>query len=342
MAVSDQSVCPLVMVYHVILRSLRHIHDGQLRTALYHGSSRHLVVDDLHEQDVVLTTYETLRNDFEAKGPLYKRQWHRIVLDEGTWFRSYRIGRCADFQTAHHIRNRKSQIFAAVCSVQSTFRWCLTGTPVHNSLDDYGALLSFLRVPSFTSKAMFDHWITKPIQQKKQEGFSRLQILVRTTCLRRTKDSIGDALDLPQRREEVEFVPLQPQDQELYNFFKSKAAELASGATTLNPATATRKLSQDGSVLSLLNFLRLTCNHGQQILPKSALQLWSARDRTLANHDKDEMMVNGDDGSAPVFSAKVLALLKNLILTHTPSFDSNGRLVVKRYDHTISLIRLKY
>jgi SNF2 family DNA or RNA helicase len=240
-------------------------------------------------------------------------------------------------QIAHHIRNRRSQTFTAACSIKSSFRWCLTGTPVHNSLDDYGALLNFLRVPGFTEKTMFDHWITKPIQEKKQEGFSRLQILVRTTCLRRTKESLGDALNLQPRKEEIEFVKLHQQDQELYDFFKSRAAELASGTRTSNPAAATFEPSQDGSVLSMLNFLRLICDHGQQILPKTALQIWHARDRTMT--DCDETMVNGNGDGVHVFSAKVLALLKKLISTHIPAYDVKGRYVpVKRYSRNICLI----
>ena len=242
-------------------------------------------------------------------------------------------------KVAHHIRNRTSQIFLASCSVRSTFRWCLTGTPVHNSLDDYGALLSFLGVPSFTEKTMFDHWIAKPIQQKKKEGFNRLQMLVRTTCLRRTKGSIGDALRLPPRNEQIEFVSLHQQDQELYEFFKIRAAKLASGSRVFNPATATPKSSQDGSVLSLLNFLRLICDHGQQILPETALKIWNARDRTMS--DRDEM-VNGNSDGSHVLSAKVLALLKKLISTHFPTLDIQGRYVsVKRYDRSIYPICLK-
>ena len=187
---------------------------------------------------------------------------------------------------------------------------------------------------------MFDHWIAKPIQQKKKEGFNRLQILVRTTCLRRTKESIGDALRLPPRNEEIEFVRLHQQDQELYEFFKTRAAKLASGSGVFDPATAAPKSSQDGSVLSLLNFLRLICDHGQQILPETALKIWNARDRTISDHD--EIMVNSDSDGSHVLSAKVLALLKNLISTHFPTLDARGRYVsVKRYDRSIYPMRLK-
>ncbi|PVI01811.1 hypothetical protein DM02DRAFT_671025 [Periconia macrospinosa] len=284
----------------------QHIHVGQLRTAVYHGSNRDLVVKRFDELDLVLTTYETLRSEFEVKGPLYEKQWHRIVLDE-----------------AHHIRNRKSQLFNAVCSIPSSFRWCLTGTPVHNSLDDYGSLLSFLGVPGFTTKATFDQWITRPIQQKNPEGFKRLQILVRTTCLRRTKESIGDVLNLPPRKEETESVQLHPHDQELYDFFKEKAAELALGTSgsTLTPGIL--KSSKDGSVLSLLNFLRLICNHGRQVLPETALTIWNARDQPMT--DIDEAKTNGDDIGAFVHSAKILALLGKLRSTHTVTYDNYGR-----------------
>ena len=83
LAVPNQPVCLLVARHIVLLTSFRHIHDGQLRTALYHGPHRHSLAEHFDEQDLVLTTYETLRADYEAKGPLYENQWHRVVLDEG-------------------------------------------------------------------------------------------------------------------------------------------------------------------------------------------------------------------------------------------------------------------
>ena len=75
---------------------LRHIHDGQLRTALYHGSNRHLLTEHFEAHDVFLTTYETLLEDYKANGPLYKTQWHRVVLDEGMCFCSSFLRRRAE------------------------------------------------------------------------------------------------------------------------------------------------------------------------------------------------------------------------------------------------------
>ncbi|KAF2647161.1 hypothetical protein K491DRAFT_644351 [Lophiostoma macrostomum CBS 122681] len=286
----------------------QHVHHDQLKTALYHGSSRHTLTESLFNHDVVLTTYETLRAELESKGPLYEGQWERVILDE-----------------AHHIRNRNSQIFAAACSVKAHYRWCLTGTPVHNSLDDYGALLSFTGVSGLTEKRMFDSWIAKPIQENKSEGFARLQALVRATCLRRTKASIGDALNLPPRHEVIEKVNLHPKDQELYDFFKIRAAKLAAGTRVSNPANASHEQGQDGSVLSSLNFLRLICNHGETLLPETGMKIWNTRDRTMTNGD--DCIANGDGATTPNYSAKLIALLRNLISTHTLSPDAGSQCI---------------
>jgi SNF2 family DNA or RNA helicase len=231
---------------------------------------------------------------------------------------------------AHHIRNRTSRTFTAACSVKSYSRWCLTGTPIHNSLDDYGALLSFLRVPGFTEKTMFDLWIAKPIKEKKQEGFSRLQALVRSTCLRRTKESIGDVLRLPRRQEKIEWVSLNQQDQILYNFFKERSATLASRMKTANTAATQLDSAERGGIICLLNFLRFICNHGEQLLPDTALRLWNTRDKSTAT--PMEVIMEDNNGDSPRYSAKVLALLKNLLTAHTPTNYLEDRYKpVKRY-----------
>src|SRR4051812_67902 len=120
---------------------------------------------------------------------------------------------------AHHIRNRSSQIFKAALAVASESRWCLTGTPIHNSLDDYGALLSFIRVPLLMEKSQFDFWITSPIKQKRSNCVSTLGDLIRATCLRRTKNITQASLKLPGRIERTEEIDLHQADRALYEFF---------------------------------------------------------------------------------------------------------------------------
>jgi len=33
--------------------------------------------------DIILTTYETLRSEWLTNGALYSEKWYRLVLDEG-------------------------------------------------------------------------------------------------------------------------------------------------------------------------------------------------------------------------------------------------------------------
>jgi SNF2 family DNA or RNA helicase len=73
----------LLLLTRVELIRIRHLYYGQLRTAIYHGLHRHLLAPQFNEYDVILTTYETLRLDRQAEGPIYQHQWRRLVLDEG-------------------------------------------------------------------------------------------------------------------------------------------------------------------------------------------------------------------------------------------------------------------
>jgi SNF2 family DNA or RNA helicase len=267
-----------------------------------------------------------------AEGPLYQHEWRRLVLDEGlTLFLAIKT-QALNFYLAHHIRNRASQTFKAACSIKSYYRWCLTGTPIHNSLDDYGALLSFLDVPGFTERTMFERWITKPIRENKSEGYTMLQTLVRSTCLRRTKESMGDILRLPQRHEKIEHVYLSQEDQILYKFFKEKAASLASGTKASHVAVTRSDNDQRGGIICSLNFLRSICNHGEQLLPDTALRIWDTRDQSMVT--RGDVTMRDNNGDASRYSAKVLALLRNLLTAHTPINDVNENYIpAKRYDY---------
>ncbi|KAF5623217.1 hypothetical protein F25303_11892 [Fusarium sp. NRRL 25303] len=239
--------------------SSKHIVPDQIRVLLFHGHTRDRLAKSLMEHDLVLTTYGTLQSEWRSKkgdSPLFTQTWARVVLDE-----------------AHHIRERSTQTFRAVTALRTSRRWCLTGTPIQNRLDDYGALLSFIGVPPFISKSVFDFWIMKPVVQGNAEGLRRLKNLVGATCLRRTKDSVSETLNLPDRKVHECVVQLDPEDRELYDFFKRNASHLIAdrGFGESNTAKTT------GSILPIINTLRLICNHGQRLLPNFALEAWSHR-----------------------------------------------------------------
>ncbi|KAF5979480.1 helicase-like transcription factor [Fusarium coicis] len=223
---------------------------ADIRVAVYHGTGRQTLAKEFRNNDIVLTTYQTLRSDWANKGPLFTEKWFRVALDE-----------------AHRIGNRSTQVFQAACELQSSRRWCLTGTPIVNSIDNYGALLAFIQMTPLHAKDTFDRWISNPIRDNVQEGLRKLRILVEATCLRRTKSSISQALPPPTIREEK--VDLHPYDRDLYDFFESEAAKNAA-----DPAKSSKKGREKKNVLSLIHNLRRICDHGEDLLPASDIEYW--------------------------------------------------------------------
>jgi len=77
------------------------------------------------------TTYHTAARD----GPIKRKVWHRIVLDE-----------------AHKIRHSNSQISKAVCRLKAKRKWCITSTPYNNRLKDMWSICQFLDIEPYNQK----------------------------------------------------------------------------------------------------------------------------------------------------------------------------------------------
>lgn len=262
---------------------LRHIHQDKLKIVIYHGYDRQRLSRGFQDADIVLTTYETLRSESNIEGSvLYSTLWLRLVLDE-----------------AHHIRNRKTKVFAAACKVRTRYRWCLTGTPVHNSLDDFGALVTFLGVYPFTHKSQFDYLIANPVKNHRSSGMRTLKDLVNATCLRRTKKTPSISLGLPERIERIEHVTLNREDRELYKIFEKRTSSILFGRSNTGDSSRPDSL-KDGNILSLITCLRLICNHGKSLLPQSALNIYensndTAEDWRMVQSYKSTCRTCGED-----------------------------------------------
>jgi len=143
-----------------------HIKSGLLKVIMYHGPNRARNPDDLTACDIVLTTYDVLASEFmareanpnpKAKANPKKRKaesvlesihWHRVVLDE-----------------AHIIRNMSTVRYKACAQLEATYRWCVTGTPVQNSVADLQSQVQFLRLQPFhTDTTLFSRYLTRPIK----------------------------------------------------------------------------------------------------------------------------------------------------------------------------------
>ncbi|KAH8662435.1 SNF2 family N-terminal domain-containing protein [Xylariales sp. PMI_506] len=151
----------------------RHISTGCISVAKFHGQRKRDIEQQLHMYDVIITTYSTMMAEQRrVNAALQKIRWYRLVLDE-----------------AHTIRNWSSKQFQAISLIQSHIRWCITGTPIQNSLDDLGALVRFLKVPIFSEPTLFRKFMSysKPNKKSLEPKFRNLGLLLGSICLRRNK-----------------------------------------------------------------------------------------------------------------------------------------------------------
>lgn len=105
--------------------------------------------------------------------PLAKVRWFRVVLDE-----------------AQSIKNHKTQVARACWGLRAKRRWCLSGTPIQNAIDDLYSYFRFLKYDPYAAYKSFCSAIKFPINKNPSKGYKKLQAILRTIMLRRTKGEI--------------------------------------------------------------------------------------------------------------------------------------------------------
>lgn len=154
---------------------------------------------------------------------------------------------------AHYIRNHSTQRFKAIHSLQASRRWCLTGTPIQNSLEDLRSLLKFLRFQPFDGHSFFDKHIVEPLKEDPQEGFQNLRILLRAICLRRGENY----LDLPPYETTEVRLSLTPGEMGLYQ-------GILTDCQAQFDAVVSKKSTRSNYTILFTTIMKLRrlCNHG--------------------------------------------------------------------------------
>lgn len=239
-------VCPLSVLYN--WSEQLKLHAPGLKTRTYHGKDRDRSAGSFLLHDVTLTTYDIVRSELkDSSTGLGSVKWYRAVLDE-----------------AHVIKGHKQATAQAVFQlVKAECKWCLSGTPIQNSAEDLYSLARFLKLEPFDQFDWFNRTILRPLKNRDAVGFERLQVLLRSWCLRRTKAMrIKDPnsgqerplLLLPPKSVEVCRVPLESGDRVLYDRLFNCASE------RVKEMESRSQLGQNFSqVLSLLTRLRQLC-----------------------------------------------------------------------------------
>ena len=236
-----------------------------LRVCVHHGPQRTKRFEDLKKYDVVITTYQILVSEHGSSseredGPqagCFGVHWYRVILDE-----------------AHTIKNRNAKATQACYALKAEYRWCLTGTPMQNNLDELQSLIRFLRIKPYNDLSIWKDQITRPMSQGRGGvAMKRLQFYLKAFMKRRTKDVLkqegalnpggkpskeghSNGFKITARRVESVLVDFSPEERRFYDRLEQrtdKSLKQMMGGEKMNYASA----------LVLLLRLRQACNHPQ-------------------------------------------------------------------------------
>ncbi|KAK0204021.1 SNF2 family N-terminal domain-containing protein [Desarmillaria ectypa] len=255
--------------------------NNSLRCIVYHGSGKPKRKQDLLKYDVVLTTYQTMAlewPDFEKdqkakekarrksgnnfilsdsddssepthkkkkkqqKGLLFQVDFYRVILDE-----------------AQAVRNRRTRASRATTELQCIYRWCLTGTPIINSLSDVYGYLRFLRIRPWYDWTEFHGHVNLLEKKNPTLAVTRLQSILNMFVLRRMKNTMLDGkrlIDLPEKETTLTKLEFTIEEREIYRMVEARSQ--ATFNRYLRAGTVLKNYSQ---VLVLLLRLRQLCSH---------------------------------------------------------------------------------
>jgi superfamily II DNA or RNA helicase len=144
-------------------------------------------------QDVILTTYGTLRRDVVDFQDI---EWDYVVLDEAT-----------------AIKNATSESAKAVRLLKSRHRLAMSGTPVENHLGELWSLFEFLNPGMLGSSAVMQ-LAGASLRNPSEDTRRILAQALRPYILRRTKEQV--AKELPPKVEQTLYCEMEPEQRKLY------------------------------------------------------------------------------------------------------------------------------
>ncbi len=149
-----------------------------LRCAIYEGSQKRPLFSQIRGLNVLLVTYNTLRQDIETLSAI---PYHFVILDE-----------------AQAIKNANSQVHRACLQLKARHRLAVSGTPVENSVMDLFAIFDFVS-PGLLSGRLKQKALQLSMQAN--GNLAALGLALKPFILRRTKEEV--LKDLPPKIEKV-------------------------------------------------------------------------------------------------------------------------------------------
>ncbi|KAK4340576.1 hypothetical protein RND71_039077 [Anisodus tanguticus] len=303
---------------------------ANLSVLVYHGSSRTKDPMELAKYDVVVTTYSVVsmevpkqplaeddetgkathespsikkrktpssskRSSSKAKKnaekelleatarPLARVGWYRVVLDE-----------------AQSIKNYRTQVARACWGLRAKRRWCLSGTPIQNAVDDLYSYFRFLKYDPYAVYKQFCSTIKVPIQRHPTTGYRKLQAVLKTVMLRRTKGTFIDGepiINLPTKTIVLRKVDFTDEERDFYCRLEAESrAQFAEYA-----AAGTVKQNYVNILLMLLR-LRQACDHPLLVGGSNSGSVWrsSIEEAKKLSREKLTNLLNCLEGSLAI------------------------------------------
>ncbi|CAG8521499.1 4910_t:CDS:10 [Dentiscutata erythropus] len=272
-------VAPLSILGNWVDQINTHVKPDVLSYYVFHGPNRISDTSFLSGHDVVITVLASSNIKDKRRG-LFAIKWRRVVLDEG-----------------HIIRTNKTKQSQAACALDAERRWILSGTPIMNQLNDMYSLVKFLRITPFQEYDLWTRVFSRPVSKGDFDGIDRLACLIRTTCLRRTKDMKfkgRSILDLPPINSYLHKVKFSTEEKKKYDLMDKTAKECF------------RKLENSGgrgsaaALLEILMRMRQICDHWKlaedrlKLASENSLDLTPENAQILAKFLKEAIEDNED------------------------------------------------
>ena len=195
--------------------------------------------------------------------------------------------------------------------MNSARRWCLTGTPIQNRIDDLVSLLKFLHAEPFCRLSVFQHHILQPLGEDIASGALPLRALLRSICIRRTEG----ILNLPETRYQQFVLTLGPQERALYNDIIRQCARDMDAR--ISSTTAIGKYS---ILFTAITKLRRVCNHGTASAEPSGPAMYA-----LDTDKGCDYCCGSDSDEAQLLSAAdICPQCGRSLMSETPTPDESG------------------
>lgn len=221
----------------------------ELSFFVYHGLGRQLPPCRGSGYDVVLTTYEMVRNDQCKLADPFQISFSAMVIDE-----------------AQKIKNHGAQVSKAVKRIGNVIghtRIALSGTPIENKVDELHSIFDFVNFGYLGSHDSFRRTFSMVIEKgrdpaRKTESLELLQRLTRPFQMRRLKTDPNILPDLPSKIDIPETVVLTKEQVKLYQAVQEdfKTTMIESRQTSINHSFERR-----GHIFAMLEQARRICAH---------------------------------------------------------------------------------